>query len=83
MAVAIAQEDADLEGHAKFLSHFEPFGGPAFDIVCDVKRAATPRYDRTTTYLLDGDGRVVQVFPQLTHFRAAWAAVRHELTDGA
>ena len=56
--IAVAQEDTDLESHAKFLRHFEP--SAPFEIVADLGREQTTRYDRTTTYLIDRSGRVRQ-----------------------
>lgn len=75
--IAVAQEDKDLESHARFLKHFED--GPPFDIVCDVGREATQRYDRTTAYFIDKSGTVRQVFPMLIHHRASWRAILNEI----
>ena len=77
VVIAVAQEDKDLESHGKFLSHFNP--APPFDIVADVSRRNTKKYDRTTVYLIDKEGVVRQVFPMLIHHRASWRAVLHEL----
>jgi peroxiredoxin len=75
--IAVAQEDADLESHAKFLRHFEP--SPPFEIAADLGRKQTTTYDRTTTYLIDRSGRVRQVFPNLIRHRASWRAILHEI----
>ena len=56
VVIAIAQEDKDLESHAKFLQHFKP--SPRFEIVADLNRAETSKYGRTTTYLIDKEGVV-------------------------
>jgi len=77
VVIAVAQEDEDLESHAKFYKHFE--GGPRFEIVADLGRTSTPRYDRTSTYLIDPDGIVRQIFPQTVRHRASWSAVLNEL----
>jgi len=75
--IAVAQEDRDLESHAKFLERFP--APPPFDIVAYLGRAATKRYDRTTTYLIDRDGIIRQVFPQTVRERASWEAVLGEI----
>ncbi len=75
--IAVAQEDKDLESHAKMRRRFEP--APRFEIVADLKREDTGRYERTSTYLIDRKGIVRQVFPQLVHFRASWDAILPEL----
>ncbi|RMF81538.1 MAG: hypothetical protein D6744_07090, partial [Planctomycetota bacterium] len=46
---AVSQEDKDLESAGRFLQHFGA-GGPPFDVLIDVQRSVTTRYDRTTTY---------------------------------
>ncbi len=75
---AIAQEDTDLETFARML---KPFGeeGPSFELLCDVGRRQTERFDRTTTYLLGEDRRVVEVFPALIHERPSWTAVLNRI----
>lgn len=77
VAIAVSQEDKDLESAATFLKHFEP--APPFDIVADPQRNRTSRYDRTTAYLIDKKGVVRQIFPMLIHHRANWQAVLHEV----
>ena len=77
VVIAIAQEDKDLESHGKFLTHFKT--PPPFDIVADVSRRSTKKYDRTTAYLIDKEGVVRQVFPMLIHHRASWRAVLREV----
>jgi peroxiredoxin len=75
--IAVAQEDKDLASHAKMGKRFDP---PArFEIVADLERDRTRRYERTSTYLIDRDGVVQQVFPQVVHFRAAWGAILPEI----
>ena len=76
-AIAVAQEDTDLESHGKFLARFP--STPRFDIVADLNRAATPRYRRTTTYVIDREGIVRQIIPNTVRSRAAWPAVFKEL----
>lgn len=77
VAIAVAQEDTDLESHAKFLRHFDP--GPRFELACDVGRVATAKYERTSTYLIDRDGIVRQEFPSLIHHRPDWTSILGEL----
>ena len=84
VVIAVAQEDTDLESHGTFLKHFGD--GPPFAIVADVNRKQTPRYDRTTAYLIDKKGIVREIFPMLIHSRASWRAILHEvdkLGDGS
>ena len=71
--IAVAQEDDDLAKHARILSAFEP--APRFDLVADLNREVTTRWDRTTIYAIDAAGVVQQVYPQLIHHRAAWSAI--------
>ena len=76
VAIAVAQEDTDLESHKRF------FGGdwePPFDVVMDANRASTTAYDRTTAYLISPAGIVQQVFPMLIHSRPSWRAVLGEV----
>jgi peroxiredoxin len=85
VVIAVAQEDKDLASHGKFLKHFDP--PPPFEIVADFDRKDTSRYERTSTYLIDKEGVVRQVFPQLIHYRADWSTMLNELdhalsTDG-
>lgn len=75
--VAIAQEDKDLESHSKFLANFKP--SPRFEVLCDVDRAVTTRYERTNTYLIDREGIVRQIFPSLIHHRPDWTAILGEM----
>ena len=76
-AIAISQEDRDVESARRFLEHFDETR--SFDIVFDIDRAATKRYHRTTTYLIDERGVVRQVFPSLIHHRPAWSTVLEEV----
>ena len=75
--VAVAQEDKDLESHGKFRSKFKP--EPRFEIVADLDRAVTTGYERTTTYLIDREGVVRQIFPNLIRHRASWDAILREV----
>jgi alkyl hydroperoxide reductase subunit AhpC len=75
--IAIAQEDKNLESHGKFLKSFK--GDIPFAIVADLNREKTPKYDRTTAYLIDRKGIVRQIFPMLIHERASWQAILHEI----
>ncbi len=71
--IAVAQEDKDLETHGQFHQRFKP--EPRFEIAADLERRGTERYGRTTSYLIDKQGIVRQVFPQTLHFRADWEAI--------
>ena len=74
--IAVAQEDTDLKSHAKILRKFKtPL---PFEVVADLNRRATKKYDRTTVYLIDKTGVVRQIFPMLIHSRASWRAILHE-----
>ena len=77
VVIAIAQEDTDLESHGQFLRKFS--SPPPFDIVADLGRKETPRYDRTTAYLIDKEGVVRQVFPMLIHSRPTMSALLNEV----
>ena len=77
VAIAIAQEDKDLESHGRFAKSFD--GTHGFEIVADLNRAETTDYDRVTTYLIDKEGIVRQVFPNLIHHRASWDAALEEI----
>ena len=56
VVIAIAQEDRDLKSHGQFLSKFG--SDRPFDIVADIGRKLTKKYDRVTTYLIDKEGIV-------------------------
>ena len=78
MAIAIAQEDKNLEEFAQFQSSgFEP--APRFELVADLNRRVTKRYNRTSTYLVDENGVVQEIFPMLLRYRASWASILDEL----
>jgi len=76
--VAIAQEDKDLESFSGMLGRFGD-DGPPFEILCDIGRAETDRWDRTTTYLIGKDRRVIEVFPSVIHERPNWSAVLNRI----
>lgn len=75
VAIAVFQEDTELveANYRPFLARFDPL--PLFDLVVDVNRAATAAYERTTTYLVDRDGIVRQIFPTIIHARPSWKAI--------
>ena len=75
--IAVAQEDTDLKSHGKLLKKFKT--PPPFEIVADLNRKATKKYDRTTVYLIDKTGVVRQIFPLLIHSRGSWRAILHEV----
>lgn len=75
--IALSQEDADLARAGDIVSKVP--GERRFELVHDLGRSATGRIDRLTTYLVDGDGIVRQVIPQMVRRRVDWAAVLSEL----
>ena len=77
VVIAVAQEDTDLESHAKILKKLGK--SPPFDVVCDIGCKETARYHRTAAYLIDKQGVVRQVFPMLIHSRPSWRAILHEV----
>ena len=77
VVIAIAQEDKDLQSHAKILKSFKP--KPRFPIALDVGREQTEKYKRTTAYLIDTEGIVQQIFPMLIHSRPSWSAILSEI----
>lgn len=77
VVIAVAQEDKDLETHAKFLTNFP--STPPFDITADLGRTKTGDYGRASTYLIDTEGVVRQVFPSMIRYRASWSAVLNEI----
>ena len=79
VVIAVAQEDTDLKSHGKFLSNFEP--EPRFEVVADVGRRKTKAYGRTTTYLIDKQGKVREIFPAMIHMRPTWQAVLHRIDE--
>ncbi len=78
-AIAVAQEDEDLESHGRF---YKPFGDDRpFEIVADLEGKTLGSYERTATYLIDEKGVVREVFPALIHMRPSWFAVRNRLQE--
>lgn len=77
VVIAVAQEDEDLDSHAKFLKHFD--GKPAFEIVADLGHKQTKGYEPTTAYLIDKQGKVREIFPMMVRHRASWGAILREV----
>lgn len=77
IVIAVAQEDTDLKQHGLLPAKIKP--SPKFDIVADLNRKKTKRYDRTTAYFIDKQGIVRQIFPMLIHSRPSWQAVLNEI----
>lgn len=75
--VAIAQEDESLEVAPGIWNGLE--APPTYPIMADINRKGTPRYERTTVYLVDGKGVVRQVLPMMTHMRATAAVLLSEI----
>jgi len=77
--VAVAQEDKDLETHARMK---QALGGSVpFEMVCDVDRKVTTAFHQTTTYLIDERGVVREIFPGLIPTRPSWLAVLHRIDE--
>jgi len=73
VVIAVAQEDKDLKSHGRMLSKLG--SQLPFDVVADIGRKQTLRYDRTTSYLIDKHGVVREIFPALIHMRPTWRAI--------
>lgn len=79
VVIAVAQEDKDLKTHARFLDNFQ--GDPPFDIVADLKGRTLPKYDRTTSYLIDKQGVIREIFPSPIHMRPHWQTVLNRIDE--
>ena len=73
IVIAVSQEDASLEDAAG-MAGLGADNELRFDIVADLNRTQTRRYDRTTAYLIDREGIVRQIFPMVIHVRPSWVA---------
>ncbi len=65
--------------HGKILEKF-PEDLP-FQLVADVDQEQTKSYDRTTTYLIDKEGVVREIFPAMIHMRPTWHSVLNRLDE--
>ncbi len=54
-------------------------GAPPFPLMTDLSREQTTDYERITTYLLDEDGEVVQIFPTHRDVFPPWEVVLEEM----
>ena len=79
VVIAVAQEDTDLESHGLILSKFEE--DHPFEVVADLGHEQTQLYDRTTTYWIDLDGIVHEIFPAMIHMRPNWQAVFNRMDE--
>ena len=70
--IAIAKETGDLSELADTARRFDQ---RPFHIAGAVEGKGVERYERTTGYLIDPDGTVVEVFPMETYNRPSWWAV--------
>lgn len=77
--MAVAQEDETLEEHAGLPRTLGERAPVPFDVVADLGREKTQRWDRITTYLIDRDGIVRQVFPTMIRQRPSWTAILREI----
>lgn len=75
--VAFSNEEPSFMAHTKVIGELGE--RPPYPILCDAKRKQTPRYERTTAYLVDRDGTVLQVFPMEIYDRPPWWAVLNEI----
>jgi len=80
IVIAVSQEDTDLKLHAKFLKAFKG-PTPRFDIVADLNREKTDRFDHTTTYLIDRSGVVREIFPATVRMRPDWRAILNRIDE--
>lgn len=77
--VAIAQEDESMD---MMWTMLDALGGEVpFELATDLRRAATPRYDRLTTYLLDPAGSVLEIFPVHQRMWLPWDAVLERVDE--
>jgi glutathione peroxidase-family protein len=75
--VAFSNEEKSFMAHTKVIGQLGE--SPPYPILCDAKRKATPRYERTTAYLVGRDGTVQQVFPMEVYDRPPWWAILNEI----
>ena len=77
--MAVAQEDETLAEHAGLPRALGERAPVPFDIVADLGGERTRRWDPITTYLIDRDGIVRQVFPTMIRQRPSWTAIVREV----
>jgi hypothetical protein len=70
--LALDQEDDSLD---RTLALVERLGEIPFELATDLGRVRTQRYERVTTYLLDREGRVLEIFPSHPEAWMPWDAV--------
>ena len=66
-----------MEEHAKIYDHFEE--ALPFDAGADLKHSVTDAYSPTTSYLIDREGKVLQVFPMEIYGRTPWWSLLNEM----
>ena len=71
--VAVTSEERNMDEHALIANHFEE--PPPFQHAPDIGRKATAAYERTSSYLIDKQGIVREVFPMEIYGRAPWWSV--------
>ena len=75
----VGQEDENMDMFWTLLDALE--GNVPFEIATDLRREETPRYNRLTTYLLDADGRVLEIFPAHRRMWMPWDAVLQRIDE--
>ncbi len=82
--IGLALEETSAADTKKFVPSMG--GEPPFPLVSDVERVQTKGFEQTTSYLIDADGVVRQVYPMLTYARGSMRAmlrdVERVLADG-
>lgn len=77
--LAVAQEDESMD---MMWTMLDALGGEVpFELATDLRRGATARYDRLTTYLLDASGRVLEIFPVHQRMWLPWDAVLERVDE--
>lgn len=77
VVLAIANEEQTLAANVKIRDHLG--GDPHFLNAVDLGFSSRDRFERTTSYLVDKEGVVRQVFPMEVYQRAPWWALLKEV----
>ena len=78
VVVTIANEEESLDASLAIRNHL---GGedPRFVSLVDLADITSESMERTTAYLVDGAGKVRQVFPMEIYSRPSWWAILNEI----